>query len=625
MIRSTTNWTTQWTTKWAALLAVPATMALVLASPSTVAAKPKADPSTVSKAITGDVLDAIAEEMERAVAYMKVPGAESPYLIRYKITEVEVNDVAATLGSTTSKKGRHFVNLEASVHVGSYKLDNTNFAIPQAGSIDGSAAAPLPLEPTPRIARRAAWLATDRAYKEALAQLNARKQFRAGGGSATHAGLSSFTPVDKARVDEKPVLVATLESPNELSKRAKVISAALRDQPHLRDSRVAFTSFLERRWYLTTEGTNVHDTRRVSGVVISVHGQAKDGQELTLYYSRYGVTGDNLPSNSELKKEALKLAKTMAKLQKAPMAEGYTGPVLFEGHGAVDMIRYTLAPHLGGSPVPEGLEKGQARQYGGAFANRVKRGRVLSPLLSVVDDPTTQKSGKRSLIGGFGYDDEGSPAQRVELIKKGTLQTLLMGRTPGKTVTATNGHARRNAPAGGYHGSATNLFVSSKKGLTRKKLVKQLTKLAKSEGLDYGIIIRKLDDGAITAAPERTRRELLTLINETDVQAPPPALLAYRVYANGKEELVRGVELGPVDVRAWKDVVATSKSKTVMNFLSTESPNLFFKLRGIAPGFVPSAGVESAVTTPDLLFKELELKATTSGRRPFPIVPRPTP
>ena len=58
----------------------------------------------------------------------------------------------------------------------------------------------------------------------------------------------------------------------------KALSAVFRDQPAIRDSRVAVTSYLERRWYLTTEGTSVTDTRRASGIVIAATGQADDGQ-----------------------------------------------------------------------------------------------------------------------------------------------------------------------------------------------------------------------------------------------------------------------------------------------------------------------------------------------------------
>ncbi|HUH00897.1 MAG TPA: metallopeptidase TldD-related protein [Kofleriaceae bacterium] len=592
---------------------------LVLAAPTS-DARPTVSEATLSTAVSEEMIDTLAAYINQAMAELRVPGAAPPYLIRYKLTEVEVNDVAASLGATTSRKDRHFVNLEANVHVGDYAFDNTNFVVPQAQGLDGSAAIPLPLEPNPRLARRAAWLATDVAYKEALTLYNVRQQSRAGAGPPK---VPSYTRAAKVIVKDDPVLVPKLETSTELETRAHKLSALFRGQQHVRDSRVAFTSFLERRWYLTSEGTSVHDTRRVSGVIIVVHGQASDGKELSLAYSKYGLTAADLPGDDELTRQAKALAKTLQELADAPLAESYTGPVLFEGEAAADLIRYTLAPHLGGTPVPEGLEKNQARQYGGAFADRIKRGLVLSPMLGVIDDPTAEKVGKQAVIGGYHFDDEGTPAEKVEVIKQGQLLTLLMGRTPSAELTASNGHARRNAPAGGYHGSATNLRLEARRGLTQKALIKKLLAQVKSEGLPYGMLIRQLDDAAITAEPERTRRELLAMINDTDVEAPPPVALAYRIYPDGRQELVRGVELNPVDVRVWKDVLGTSNRQTVKNFLASDSPNLLFKLRGVERGFVPSAGVESSVATPDLLFKELGMTASRSGRRAFPAVPPP--
>jgi hypothetical protein len=198
-----------------------------------------------------------------------------------------------------------------------------------------------------------------------------------------------------------------------------------------------------------------------------------------------------------------------------------------------------------------------------------------------------------------------------------------MGRTPSQDVAASNGHARRPAPGGGFHGSATNLFVTAKNGLSADQLVKKLIALVKDEGLPYGLIVEQFDDAAITAAPERTRRELLALINTTDTDAPPGVLVAYRVFPNGKTELVRGVQLKPVEVRAWKDIVAAGKQRTVQNFLASDQHNLLHLLRGVAQGFVPSAGVESAIVTPDLLFGEIGVIGTHSGRRALPTVPRP--
>jgi TldD protein len=479
----------------------------------------------------------------------------------------------------------------------------------------------LPLEPNPTIARRAAWLATDTAYREALIQLAAKRDFRKSGGSSA-AGVPSYAKA-AALVQDKPVLVPALENNRDLQRRAQDVSRVFRAHKHIRDSRVAFTSFLERRWYMNSEGTSAHDTRRVSGVVIAATSQATDDQELADYFSHYGTTARYLPSDKELVAEAEKLAATLDALRKAPVMDNYTGPVLFEGEGAIGVVRFSLAPHLGGTPVPEGLEASQAKQFGGAISDRIGKGRVLAPMLGLIDDPTARKVGKRALIGGYKIDDEGIPAKRVEVIKNGRLLTLLMGRTPSKDIAKSNGHARRGAPGGGFHGSATNLFVTTKKGLSRRQLIKKLIATVKDEGLPYGLIIRQFDDAAITAAHERTRRELLALINTTDTDAPPPVLLAYRVYPNGKEELVRGVHLKPVDIRAWKDVIATGKKLTIKNLLASEQHNLIHLLRGVEQGFVPSSGVESAIVTPDLLFGEIGVVGSSSGRRTAPAIPRP--
>ncbi|MFN0251084.1 MAG: hypothetical protein ACKV2T_29685, partial [Kofleriaceae bacterium] len=272
-----------------------------------------------SKAVTTDIVDAIAEEMNRSLTSLHIEKNPKPSVISYKITEVDVNDVAASLGQTTSKRNRHFVNIEARVRVEYNGVDNSNFAVPNGEEIDGVAALNLPLEATPRIARRAAWLVTDAAYKEALLQLRVKVDARRAGG-----GRSGDVPgwtAAKAVVSEDPVLVPELEKLDELEARAKALSANFRDLGHIRDSRVAVTSYLERRWYLTTEGTSVTDTRRASGVVIAATGQASDGAPLSQYFLRYGRTVRDLPTDKELTDETKKIAETIDALGKAPVME----------------------------------------------------------------------------------------------------------------------------------------------------------------------------------------------------------------------------------------------------------------------------------------------------------------
>jgi hypothetical protein len=581
-----------------------------------------------SKAVTEEIVDAIAEEMNRAMAKLEIPGAPKPYSISYKITEVDVNDVAASLGQSTSKRNRHFVNLEARVRVGTQQFDNGNFVVPDGSELDGTAAANLPLEATPRIARRAAWLVTDQAYKEALIQLRAKIEARRAGGGARPADVPAWT-TEKPVVSEEPVLVPPLESLDDLEARAKKLSATFRDQPELRDSRVAITSYLERRWYLTTEGTSVTDTRRASGLVVVASSQAADGNLVADYFLRYGHTAKDLPNDKDLEAQAKELARRVVALSKAPQFERYSGPVLFENEGAVGIVRYALAPHLGGTPIPEGLSPQEARLIGGALTDKVGL-RVLSPNLSVVDDPTAQQGAGKPLIGGYKTDDEGVAAQKVEVIKDGMLKTLLLSRTPSQKGQTSNGHARccsTSSPqdGGAFHGSATNLFVSAKGGMSRAALKQKLIAAARADGLKYGVIIRRFDDAAITGAPEFTRRELVQMLKTTDQELPPPAVVAYRVYPNGKEELVRGAQLTEVPIRAWKDVLGTSKDVTVYNFLNASESQLQLRLTGgTDDGFVPSGGIESSIITPDLLLKEIDVITQTNNVRPTPPVPKAT-
>ncbi|HPH65145.1 MAG TPA: metallopeptidase TldD-related protein [Kofleriaceae bacterium] len=575
-----------------------------------------------SQAITKDIVDAVQEEMKRAMNNLQIPGAPKPYSISYKITEVEVNDAVASLGYSTSKKSRHFVSLEARVRVGSVNFDNGNFVVPGGDDIDAVSTVTLPLEATPRIARRAAWLATDSAYKEALIQLRAKMESRKAGGVG-RADVPAWTEQKKLESDTQ-IAVPVLETVAELEARAKALSAEFRGAPHIRDSRVAVTSYLERRWYLTTEGTSVTDTRRASGVLITASSQANDGQALAQHFLRYGHTAKDLPSDQELKDEAKKISDLLHNQAKAPLVGRYVGPVLFEGEGAVGFVRQTLAPHLGGTPLPEGLRPQDAKQFGGALTEKVGL-RVAANMLTFTDDPTASAAFGKALIGGYKIDDEGTPAQRVTMVKDGKLLTLLTSRTPSQRDAVSNGHARRTADGGAFHGSATNLFISAKGGLSAPALKAKLIASARNEGLGYGLLIKRFDDAAITSAPEFSRHELLNMLQTTDQALPPPALVAYKVYPNGKEELVRGVQLAELPIRTWKDVIAAGNTPFVYNYLAPSES--FISLRiggGTDNGNVPSGGIESAIITPDLLVGEIEVRTSTVGQRPVPAVARPT-
>ncbi len=580
--------------------------------------------AATSKAVTPEILDAVGAELERAKTQMRIPGAPAPYFIGYKLTEVDVHDVVASLGAVVDESERELVSLEAHVHVGSYDKDNSNFVASRRENLDGNVTVPLALEASPRRARRSAWLATDAAYKEAIGQWQAKGEALASGASGVSSSVASYTKAPPIVMETK-VVVPPLDENETLSGRAKEVSAVFRNYEFIRDSRVAYTSFLENRWYLNSEGTSATDTRRVEGVLIVATAQAADGQEVALYYSRYGYSSKELPTPDALKKEAAKIAGQLKALIDAPRIANYTGPVLFEGEAAVGIVRHTLANHLTGTPPPVGISSNDAL-LAGKLAGRQGM-KVIASILSLVDDPTVNrvKVGKemRHVIGGYRFDDEGVAPKKISIVKKGKLVELPMSRTPSAEQGQSNGHARLSMPGGVFRGTVTNLQVEGQRGLKEKQLRQKLLAEAKSQGLPYAVIIKQLDDVAITANTEISRLALYQILQSMNQQSPPQATLAYRIYPNGRTELVRGVQLEPVDMRAWRDVIAVGKGLTLKNFLASTDDAFVARLTGNGTGRVPSAGIESSIATPDLLFKELDIRATKFGLRPKALLPPP--
>ena len=76
---------------------------------------------------------------------------------------------------------------------------------------------------------------------------------------------------------------------------------------------------------------------------------------------------------------------------------------------------------------------------------------------------------------------------------------------------------------------------------------------------------------------------------------------------------------------ARKDVLAVSKDITVYNFLAADQSQIALRLTGgTDDGFVPSGGIESSITTPDLLLKEIDITGNLTTVRPPPSAPKPS-
>src|SRR5205823_5711738 len=112
--------------------------------------------------------------------------------------------------------------------------------------------------------------------------------------------------------------------------------------------------------------------------------------------------------------------------------------------------------------------------------------------LSVVDDPTTRKSGSVTLNGWYAVDDEGVPAHSVTLIDSGILRDYIKSRTPiAGSPAKSNGHGRAEGTADPM-GRMGNLFVRSSKRVPMEKLKRMLLDEVRRQGKPYGLIIRDI-------------------------------------------------------------------------------------------------------------------------------------
>jgi hypothetical protein len=92
-------------------------------------------------------------------------------------------------------------------------------------------------------------------------------------------------------------------------------------------------------------------------------------------------------------------------------------------------------------------------------------------------------------------------------------------------------------------------------------------------------------------------------------------VLAYKVYADGHEELVRGLRFRGFSTRLLRDIVAASDEPVAFDFVNNGLP---FAIHG-AGGYV----APTTVVAPAVLFEEVELERIQDERSKPPIVPPP--
>jgi hypothetical protein len=557
------------------------------------------------------VLRAMHDEIERAKT-LKIPNLEAPYFIQYVVDQEESFNVSANLGGLVTRTHDRFrTPTDIRVRVGSYKFDNTNFAGGGGGGGGGGGShydlERFPIENEYPLLRRYFWLETDSAYKSAVEAISRK---RAALKNLTQSeqldDLAPAPPVHNVR----PMGKLTIDE-DAWADRTRTLSAIFSDYPDLKTSGVELESSAGGTYVANSEGTEVSSPETVTILRAAASAQAPDGMTVRDAIAFHSLDPLHMPSDAEMARGVNAVAEHVVALAKAPKGEDYSGPVLFEGEAGPQIFAEVLGRNLTVTrrPITEGGRGGGAAAPG-EFEGRMGS-RILPDYINVVDDPTQKEWRGRPLFGSYEVDREGVVAQPLRLVEKGVLKTYLLTRQPVHGFSASNGRARLPGSYGASIPTLSNLFVSSSETVPAADLKKKLIDLCQTRSKPYGILVRKMDF-PMTGSTDEARR----LISGSSGSSQPVSspLLVYKVYPDGREELVRGLRFRGFNGKSLKDIMAVGDDSVTLEYMDNGYP---FAILG--RGFT----AEVSVVAPSLIIDDLELHPVEEQLPKLPLVSAP--
>jgi len=242
--------------------------------------------------------------------------------------------------------------------------------------------------------------------------------------------------------------------------------------------------------------------------------------------------------------------------------------------------------------------------------------RVLPDWFDVTDNSTQTSWNGKPLAGFFLFDLEGVKPQPVSLVEKGILKSVLTTRTPVKNFPSSNGHARLGGNYGARSAAFGNLFVKASQSKPLADLKKDLIQMIQQQNKPYGMLVRKLDFPFSGGSNEL--QALAQASSQSGGSARPvsPPVLVYRVYPDGREQLVRGLRFRGLSTRTLRDIMAASQETALVDFVNNGAPLSFLGVGGYLAA--------SSIVSPGLLFEELEFEPPRDELPKEPIVPPPS-
>ncbi|MGA3299285.1 MAG: metallopeptidase TldD-related protein [Candidatus Acidiferrales bacterium] len=536
-----------------------------------------------AQAPTPAVLVAMKDELDRSMAAMS-KGDPAAYFISSTVADRQYSEVSGSNGAlltTTETRARW---LEVQTRVGTYQLDDTHKLADRQPSWTSPGTSVVVDDDIP-VLRREIWLETNRQYRaagEALIKVRTSQQVQVQTAEGNAPDFSrekphvSIGPRVEIKVDRKP-----------WEEKVRKYTAAFSKSPEVLNSIATFTALGMNQYQVNTEGTQLAFGQVHYRLELYVQSKAPDGMDINRYANFDWLNPKDAPDDKTVfARIQVMIAETEA-LDKAPLVDPYAGPAMLTGRAAAVFFHEVFGHRAEGFRQKD-INEGQT------FTSKIGE-QILPDFISIKDDPTEAALDKQMLLGNYAFDDEGVPAENVQLVDHGVLKTFLMSRSPLVNIPQSNGHGRRQL---GFVPVARqgNLIVSSSKAVSNDQLRQQLIDLVKAQGKPFGLLIDDIAGGfTFTGRQQPQAFQVLPLV-------------VYKVYADGRpDQLVRGVDIVGTPLVSLTKIVATG-----------DTPDIFNGYCGAESGSVPVAAV-----APAILISEMEVqKKETSTDKP-PILPPP--
>ena len=531
------------------------------------------------------LLASLKAELDRSLQTLKSQPV-APYFLGYEITDDQVVEVNASFGEITNSVRTRSRQLDIDLRVGDSHLDNTHLiatGFPEFNFMERFGFIQVPLEDNAEALRSIIWYNTDRKYKAAVEQYTKVK-------TAVQVAVS---PEDKSDDFAREPAATYLEEPQILKVNPKVWEEKVRKYTapfarygNLYEAQAYFNADIETRWYVNSDGSEIQVSQPFYRLFISALSKADDGMELPRYESYFAFTPQGLPDDAAVLKAVEGMIHDLEALRSAPIVDPYTGPAILSGRASGVFFH-----EIFGHRVEGHRQKSEAE--GQTFKKKVGQP-VLAANFSVYSDPTLRRLGDSDLVGAYTYDNEGVKARRVVVVDHGILKNFLMSRSPIEGFPQSNGHGRRQQ---GFAAVArqSNLVVDVSDPVTDAELKRMLVEEIKKQNKPFGLYFQDIEGGFTL-----TGRVIPNAFNVLPI-------MVYRVYPDGREELVRGVDLIGTPLTTFSKMVAGDNQIATFNGIC-----------GAESGSVPVSA-----SSPAVLVSQIEVQKKQKSQERTPILPPP--